>query len=267
MILKQEGFRNETFSQCKSATEVREALISSESWYLLSNEQPIAVFQLQTSGPAVTISKICASVGPKVLSAALRNELREKKISNITLQVAPSEVDGYTASGFAPGELHLRYSRTPKASNMMPILPLANPSQKELPNLSELMHTAYAKSQHPLLDGAAEEMLQEIMSGARGEYISNASFVSGIRPNLVSACLLTLDKPSEASINQLFTHPLYRARGLATVEIAASMNQLVASGIGTITAWVGERNDVVKRLLTKMEFRQGRSVIEMTGKT
>jgi predicted GNAT family acetyltransferase len=105
------------------------------------------------------------------------------------------------------------------------------------------------------------------MSGARGTYLPDASYASGAPPNLVSACLLTADLPGEAKIDQLFTHPLYRARGLATLEIAAAMNRLTVSGVSSLNVWNREGNDVIKRLLGKMGFRQQRTVVEMSAGT
>ncbi len=264
-----EKFRNETLPLCKNPIEAGEALASSDSWFVLLNGQPIAVFKLHLYGSTARISQMCTKKdSPAIVAATLRRELRDMKITNISLRVAADEVEGYAVNGFARGETYLRFSRIPSESNMMPILPLTNPTQKELPILSQLMHASYAKTEHGFSDARfAEELLRAIMSGARGQYLSNASFASGVRPNIVSACLLTLDSSGEATIEQVFTHPLYRARGLATAEIAASMNRLAASGVSSLIAWNRERNDVVRRLLTKMEFRQDRTVTEMMGQT
>jgi predicted GNAT family acetyltransferase len=151
---------------------------------------------------------------------------------------------------------------------MMPLLPLTNATQKDLTILSQLMYTSYVKMDGGFPDTqSAETMLRAIMSGVNGQYLQDASFASGASPNLVSACLLTLDTPDEAKIQQLFTHPLYRARGLATTEIAAAMNRLSGSGIRSLTAWSREDNGVVTRLLTKLGFGQERTAVEMLAST
>jgi predicted GNAT family acetyltransferase len=66
----------------------------------------------------------------------------------------------------------------------------------------------------------------------------------------------------------VFTHPLYRARGLATAEISSAMNRLVneGKGVSRLTVLKPETNDVVKRLLDKMGFAQDRKLVEMSSR-
>lgn len=271
-VYERENFRKASLPHCNSPREVNDALAASDSWFVLAEGQRmaklaiIAVFKLETFGRTATVSEICVNSDNSFDAAisGLRSELREMRISKLALRVAPAEVERYAASGFEQGDPYLRFSRAPAKSNMMPILPLMNATQNELPILSQLMYAAYAKTDNSFSDiHSAEALLRAIISGARGRYLSNASFASGALPNLVSACLLTVDLPGEAEIAQLFTHSLYRARGLATTEITAAMNQLAASGMGSLSAWNREGNDAVRRLLTKMGFRQDRAVVEM----
>ena len=267
-VCKRENFLKENLPLCGTLTEVIKALAASDLWFVLADGQPTAVFKLETHGRTAMVSQICMNSGDSLetVISGLRGELREMRINELTLRVAPNEVEQCSASGFERGPAYVRFSRVPTESNMMPILPLTNITQKELPILSELMYTAYAKTDCGFSDiQSAEALLRTIMSGGRGQYLSNASFASGTRPNLVSACLLTVDSPGEAKIEQLFTHPLYRARGFATTEIAAAMNRLATSSVNSLTAWNREGNDVVRRLLIKMGFRQDPTVIEMTG--
>jgi GNAT superfamily N-acetyltransferase len=170
------------------------------------------------------------------------------------------------ASGLEKRASYVKFTRVPAETKMMPILPLVNATQKEIPMLAGLMYDAYAKTDHVFSDiQSAEKTLLSIMSGVQGRYLSEASFASGATQNLVSACLLTLDSPGQANIAQLFTHPLYRARGLATTEIAMAMNRLVEFGIGNLTVWNRESDDVVRRLLTKMDFKNVGKVVEMVA--
>ncbi len=101
------------------------------------------------------------------------------------------------------------------------------------------------------------------MSGTHGFYAANASFVSGTIENPVSACFITLGSPREANVTRLFTHPLYRARGLATSEVATSMNKLLKQGIETLSVWVGGDNEIARRLFTKLGFKEVRKAVEL----
>jgi predicted GNAT family acetyltransferase len=129
------------------------------------------------------------------------------------------------------------------------------------------MYEAYAKTSRAIPDlQSAEELLHNIVGGAFERYLPDASFGSGAYPNIVSACLIVMDSPDQARIAQLFTHPLYRARGLATTEIAFAMNRLSATGVKSLTAWSQEGDDVVKRLLTKMGFAETGRAVEVSAK-
>jgi GNAT superfamily N-acetyltransferase len=269
-VYKNGDFAKENFSLCTNPIEVNRALASSDSWYIHLDDRPTALFKLEISEPMANISQICVNRDDMLgaVVSSLRQDLRNMRITDISVRVMPNDMESLNASGFEKRGSYVKFSRVPAETKMMPILPLVNATQKELPILSRLMYDAYAKSDRALSDiQSAEKSLRSIMVGGRGQYLSDASFASGAFQNLVSACLLTADSPGQAKIAQLFTHPLYRARGLATTEIAVAMNRLVASGIGRLLVWNRESDDVVRRLLTKMDFKEDGRVVEMVAKT
>jgi GNAT superfamily N-acetyltransferase len=263
------NFFKENFPLCSNALEVTNALASSDSWYILVAKRPISLFKLEISEARSSISRICVN-GEDSLEAFvsnLRHDLHNMRITDVIVSVAPNDVELLETLGFTARDSYVRFSRVPTEIKMMPILPLMNATQKVFPNLSRLMYEAYDKTEHGFSDlQSAEKSLRAITSGAQGQYLSDASFASGVLPNLVSGCLVVSDSPGEARITQVFTHPLYRARGLATTEIAAAMNRLVVSGTEKLIAWNRVRNDLVRRLLTKMEFKEDRRVVEMAAK-
>jgi GNAT superfamily N-acetyltransferase len=269
MIYDSKEFLKENFAFCSNPREVDSALATSDSWFILSSNQPTAVFKLETSGPAATISHLCLNPTEtlEAILSGLREELRKIRVTNIVIRANPGDAEHFTANGFERQLSYDRFSRVPEVTKMMPILPLISATQKEIPTLSRLMYDSYSKTDRGFPDTqSTEKSLRAIMSGSRGPYMPDASFASGTLPNLVSACLVTLDSPGEAKIEQLFTHPLYRARGLATTEIAAAMNRLVASGVQNLTLWNRDGNDVVRRLLNKMGFKKDRTVVEMISR-
>ena len=266
-VLDHENFLKMNLPLCIDPMEVSKALAASDSWFVLANVQPSAVFKLEISGRIAVVSQILASNDMlPTIAAELRKEIRSLKASSLTLRVPPGEVELWAGNGFQRGLTYVKFSRAPERNNVMPLLPLTNASRKELPILSQLMYAPYSKTDESFPDvHTAEALLRATMSGVRGTYLRDASFVSGAPPNLVSACLLTVDSPGEAKIDRLFTHPLYRARGLATAEIAAAMNQLSQAGVKRLSAWNRESNEVAKRLLAKMEFTQQSTAVEMSG--
>jgi GNAT superfamily N-acetyltransferase len=266
--LQDPEFMSQTFPESAS-TELGRALASlGNSWYVLTSERPIALLKAEIVGTAANVSRICydhSTLFESVI-ANLREDLRRMRITSLHVSVPPDQTDLFYTKDFEKRATLIRLSRAPIETKMMPILPLMNPTEKELPTLSNLMYEAYAKTQGAYLDAqSTERMIRNIMTGVPGNYISEASFASGAFPNLVSACLLTRVSSTEANVSQVFTHPLYRARGLATTEIASAMNRLVKEGKGItrLTVWSPENNEVMKRLLDKMGFAQDRKLVEM----
>jgi predicted GNAT family acetyltransferase len=101
------------------------------------------------------------------------------------------------------------------------------------------------------------------MIGLHGTYAAEASLVSGSTLNMVSACFVTLSSPREALVAELFTHPLYRARGLATTEVATAMNRLLNRGVQTLAVRFSENDEIAKRLFAKLGFKQENKRVEM----
>lgn len=260
------------FQTSTSAEEVGKAMASlGNSWHVLTSDQPIALFKAEISQPTANISRLCYGgiTSSDSIIENLREDLRRMRITNLQVSVPLDQTDSFLSKGFEQRAVLIRFSRAPIETNMMPILPLMNPTEKEIPALSNLMYEAYSKTKDEYSDArSTEAVIRGIMSGDLGGYISGASFVSGAFPKIVSACLVTRASPAEANVSRVFTHPLYRARGLATTEIASSMNRLVKEGKGVtrLTVWSSETNDVMQRLLDKMGFAQDRKLVEMTSR-
>ena len=194
-----------------TTTEVSRALGSmGNSWYVLTSERPIALFKAEISGSTANVSRLCQDDSTPLESviAYLLEDLRRMKITKLHVSVPLNQMDLFLAKGFEKDAVLVRFSRVPVETKMMPILPLMNPTEKEIPILSQLMYEAYRKTKDAYSDAkSTESVVRNIMSGGVGDYISSASFASGAFPNLVSACLLTRVSPAEANVSQVFTHP------------------------------------------------------------
>jgi GNAT superfamily N-acetyltransferase len=269
-VCQDREFMDQAFPHSNS-TEVSRALASlGDSWYVLVSDRPIALFKAEISHPIANVSTLCydGALFESVIPT-LREDLRRMRITDFQVDVPPGQTDSFLSKGFETHAVLVRFSRVPRETKMMPILPLMNPTEKEIPTLAKLMYEAYAKTKSAYSDAqSTENVIRNIMSGNLGHYISGASFASGAFPKLESACLLTRVSPTEVNVSQVFTHPLYRARGLATTEIASAMDRLVKEGEGVtkLTVWSPETNDVMKRLLTKMGFAPDKRAVEMTSK-
>jgi len=268
-VYKDNGFLAAEFPHCSSPSEVSAVLrAGAETWYVLISTRPVALFKLDVFKSVANISKFCHNVDESIDATLtlLRDDIRKMKVIDLNATVWQKYAETFAANGYENRGVLIRLSRTPIEVKMMPILPLTNPTKNELQILANLMYESYRKIEPEVTIESKEGILRRIMLEPRGTYLSDASFASGAPPNLVSACLVTLSSSTEASVAELFTHPLYRARGLATTEIAAAMSKLIEHKIETMTALVQEQNQVAKRLFSKIGFQEAGRLAEMTAR-
>lgn len=268
LIVGNSAYLKDVFPECLSREELLTALKKShEPWSALVTDRAAAFFSLNISDVDAAIDEllIADNISFDTLVPSLRSEFQRRKIQSLTLN-APEEIaEELTRNGFEKRGLLIRLAGPVLETELMPILPLSNPTERDIPMLAKLMCESYEKSQEPKPTRlpSAEKQLRDIMAGIHGTYLPEASLMSGAVHNIVSACFVTLTSPQEAKVAQLYSHPLYRARGLATTEIATSMNRLVKRSVQSLTVWVGEKNEVARRLFTKLDFKEDRRVVEM----
>jgi hypothetical protein len=147
--------------------------------------------------------------------------------------------------------------RIKPSANIMPILPLSNPTERDISALAKLMQQSYARNKEKLVsDPSIERNLHDIMTGIKGTFLPESSFISKATDKIASACLITSTGTRTANIEEMFTHPLYGARGLATTEIAMSMNRLQRKQITALNVWLEETDEVARRLFEKLGFKK-----------
>lgn len=268
LIVENDAYVNETFPQCTNKTELQSELKRSpEAWNLLVTDGLAALFTLHFYGTEATVSKFLVSDSFSFATSipSVLQDLRRMKVGSLTLQVPVEMSDEFVKNGFEKRRLLLKLQGPIVETKLMPILPLNSPKTRDLPILAKLMYDSYEVGSEPKLPSVdcAERLLTGLMNGAYGQYAAEASLTSGATQNMVSACFITLRTPKEAQVEQLFTHPLYRARGLATTEVATGMNKLVERGVQTLTIWHGDDNEVAGRLFAKMGFKRQQMLAEM----
>jgi ribosomal protein S18 acetylase RimI-like enzyme len=266
-VLANKTFTSQAFMDCTSKSEVADALVKSSSpWSILVTDRPIAVFSLYISDSSATLEQFCpeSQDSLKAIVFSLQDHLKRMKVQTFTIDL-PEDLSGLLGDcGLDRRASLARLVGKVVETDFMPILPLSNPTQKDISVLARLAYDSYDKTGFRLSDVAsAERMLNDIWGGLRGAFLANSSFISNASGKIVSGCLLSSNGPNAARIVELFTHPLYRARGLATAEVATSMNQLSKSGVSTVSVTVGEDNEVAKRLFSKLAFRLGPKLVRM----
>ena len=267
-VVENEAFMKESFPQCSNKEElVSELRKHHGQWNILYTDRPAALFLLQHSDVNAVVDKFClaSSTSYESLVLNLRLDLKKARIQTLALRI-PEEMAGtLEKNGFERRRFVIKFARPVIETKLMPILPLVSPTQRDISALARLMHESYEKSTEssPPAISSAERKLHEIMSGTYGIYAAEASLVSGTTLNMVSACFVALSSPGEAVVAELFTHPLYRARGLATTEVATAMNRLSKRGVQTLTVRFSENNEIAKRLFAKLGFKQESKLAEM----
>jgi hypothetical protein len=186
---------NDALPECGDVREVAEALQRSQAqWSILRTNRPLALFNLRTTDTQVELERFCLLNQSSLREAvtALLEDLARSKFRSLTMNVQEGLVDPLASLEFQSGGVLLRFSRPITETVLMPILPLTNLDQRDLPALAELMLTSYNTSTNCEFSDttSAEKYLQDIMAGRRGDFIDEASFISstpGTR-NVVSVC-------------------------------------------------------------------------------
>jgi GNAT superfamily N-acetyltransferase len=267
-ILENGAYMKEAFPQCSNKAELLSELRKTpEQWNILHTDRPVALFTLQVSDLDAVIDKFY-SVPPisyESFVSNLRLDLKKAKIQSLTLRVPEEMVEALEKNEFEKRRFIIKFVGQVIETKLMPILPLLSPTERGIPALAKLMHESYEKGAEERLPAVsfAERRLRDIISGLHGVYAAEASLISGTTLNLVSACFVTLSSPREAQVAELFTHPLYRARGLATIEVATAMNRLLKRGVQTLTVRFSENNEIARRLFAKLDFKQESKLAEM----
>jgi GNAT superfamily N-acetyltransferase len=268
LVAANEAYMKEAFPECANKTEVFSELRKNpEQWNILYSDLPEALFTLQFSEGNAVIDKLYSpnSAALDMLITNLQGDFRKSKIHSMTLRVPDQTVEALQNKGFEKQRTIVRLVGSVIETKFMPILPLISPTERDLPMLAKLMHESFQRSAEPAITtvSSGEESLRGIMRGAQGAYAAEASLMSGTIQNIVSACFVVLSSRRQAHVAQLFTHPLYRARGLATIEIATAMNRLLEQGVQRLTVQLSERNEIACRLFAKLGFKQEGKLAEM----
>lgn len=272
IIVGSDAYLREAFPHCSNKTQVElELRRSPEEWSLLFTNRLAALFTLHyVSDTEAAIDKLLPSPSTTLdsLVPGLLHDLKRMKINFLTIRIPPEMSEALMKNGFEKRRNLVKLQGPIVETKLMPLLPLSNPKPRDLPVLAKLMYDSYAKSSEPKFSSveSAVRLLSRIMNGVHGSYADDASLIAGTSQNIVSACFITLYSPIEAHVEQLFTHPLYRARGLATTEVATGMNRLVKRGVQALAIWIGEDNDTGRRLFGKLGFTQQQKSVEMVGR-
>jgi len=272
LILTDDDYRGEVFSTSTDKTTLIAALRKlGPEWTILTQDQTLAVFTLtETEGHGV-VDHLCLSLPegiPSIISELTSRLEKTPHITTISITTRDTLAEGLLSQGFGEKTTRTNFSCHISETQFMPILPLMNPGSKDIPIFAKLMYEAYAKnkiSKYANADAAATR-LQQLTQNREGQFLPDCSFVSGLGSNYVSACFITSSSPGTATISELFTHPLYRARGLATSEIATARNRLAKRNYSTLNVWIDGTNDVACRLFTKIGFEEKTKKVTLSKK-
>ncbi len=259
LVLADESYRLESFpTSVDKASLLATFRKLDPQWTILIHEQTLALFVLSEIHGHGSIDHLCLRTPETITTFAseLSKELEKTPITDISLTTNANLAERLVVQGFMKKRSVINFLKQISETQFMPILPLINPKSKDLPILAKLMYEAYAKGRIPKYASSEEaaKRLREIMSN-RG-YLAECSFVGGSGGNFVSACFVTSLSDGTANISELFTHPLYRARGLATSEVAMAMNRLAKRNYSKLNVWVDDDNDIACRLFSKVGFEQ-----------
>jgi len=244
------------FPRCDTVERVKDILRTlDQEWHVIDDKTISAVFTLETLRALTKIDRLCINAS---LVKEVASELANLPRTTQTTISAPLElISDLSKSGFESQGIEVKLSRVPHESRTMQLLPLSSPSEKDIPELSRAMYEAYLESRWSKYPDAAatERRLRSLISEKNSDHLQDCSFMSKAGDKIVSACLIMGDYTG-AAVSELFTHPLYRARGLATTELTACANSLALAKIPLLRVSVAAENEVLIRLLSKLGFSE-----------
>jgi len=264
LVVSNNAYRQHFFPGYETEMQIADILCAlGREWNVIDRGKILAAFTVETSRTLIKFDRVCIEPSSTDEIAA--------EISNLALKtpaaiLAPPELeDALTKLGYERQEIQIRLSKNPRESRIMQLHPLSNPNEKDIPELSRLMFEAYAVSKYQKYTdlAVAERSLIALMAKKERIFLQSSSFISKAGDKIISACLVTREHIG-ATISELFTHPLYRARGLATAELITCMNSLARARIPLLRVTVGEKNDHVLRLLSKLGFSEDTRATLMT---
>ena len=268
LIAENETYMKEGFPDCSDKAELLSELRqNSEQWSILYTDVGVALFTLQVFDTNAVIDRFypVPSISYDTLIASLESDLKKSKIRSLILRTLEQSAEALQKNGFERRRIIINLAGPVIETKLMPILPLVSPTERDIPMLAKLMHESYQKSAEPAIAAvsAAEGRIRGVMRGSQGTYAAQASLMTGAIQNIVSACFVTFSTPRQAHVAELFTHPLYRARGLATIEVATAMNRLLNQGIQKLNVQVSEKDEIAGRLFAKLGFKQQGKLAEL----
>ncbi len=264
LVVSNNAYRQHFFPGYETKEQIARILPTlGREWNVIDRDRILAAFTIETSRTLIKFDRVC-------IELSSTNEIATE-ISNLapktpTAILAPPELEDALAKlGYERQEAQVRLSKNPQESRIMQLLPLSNPIEKDIPELSRLMFEAYAESKYNKYADAAvaERNLRALMSRKERTFLRSSSFISKAGDKIVSACLITGEHVG-ATVSELFTHPLYCTRGLATAELTTCMNSLARAKIPLLRVAVDEKNDLVIRLLSKLGFTEETRATLMT---
>jgi len=254
LVVSNRAFCQHFFPGCETNEQVSDILSTAcREWRVIVRDVGlIALFSLATSRTLNKCDRVC--IKPSSVDA-VASEMSNLSPETLTIILAPPELEKTLSNfGFEQSGLEVKLSKKPQESRTMQLLPLSNPVEKDIPELSRLMSVAYACSnKYP--DATVAEMTLRGIISEKQAFLQSSSFISRAGDKIVSACLAT-EEYGGAVVSELFTDPLYRARGLATTELMMCMNMLARTRIPLLRVAVEEKNEVTIRLLLKLGFAE-----------
>jgi N-alpha-acetyltransferase 10/11 len=134
----------------------------------------------------------------------------------------------------------------------VPVRPLAS---EDFPEIASLHQYAYAGGEARPRDGDLGR-IGGFRDVGRGGTVEAASLIASGPGGRITAVIIIVERDGEAVIEELFTHPDHRRRGLAEELLRHSMHALHTQGRTTVTVTVDENNPAALALYLSRDFRR-----------
>lgn len=138
-----------------------------------------------------------------------------------------------------------------------PLLPCRTVTPEDLPSLAGLLVSAYRGTVDDLGE-SPEQALDYLGKRTHGAVVGpmlwDCSFLALDGDDPVSAVLTSEEEPGRPLLGDIYTHPDWQNRGLATSLIQLTANALLDRGFRLMTLRVAIANESARRLYERLGF-------------
>jgi hypothetical protein len=146
-VFRDQDYMTENFPQSTSREEITKSLgKAAANWYVLAVDHPVALFSLQLAGSEARLERLCiekTSTLPTLITH-LQSDIGNLRVTSSVVIVREGDQPAFAEVGFRKTNSLVAFAKTVLETQLMPMLPMSNPTERDIPILARLLFESYA---------------------------------------------------------------------------------------------------------------------------